>query len=140
MNFSTVAKAVFISMGFTGWPIIGRYSGATGGWVGIIVLGATVITVGIFSAKEMASIPAPGLKAITLLVVAGIVNGIAFYLYSMTTTDSSVPTGVFVVTVSLLMVTVAPVLDYIFNEGTFSRNQVAGLGFAFIAILMLSRG
>jgi len=139
MNIWTISIALFIAFGFVGWPIVGSYSRVCGGWVGTVVLTSTAITVAMFSFRQLNSIPVPNTKAMILLLVAGIINGLAVYLYSSKITDTNVPAAVFVVMVSILMVVVAPLLNWLLNDAVPNFQQTLGFGFAIVAIYFLSK-
>lgn len=139
MDIMAGLTAVFIAIGFAGWPIISSYSRASGGWVGMVVSVSTALAVVIFSAKNLSSIPAPNLRALVLLLIAGVFNGLALCLYSFKVADTNVPTAAFVVMISIMMAMVAPVLNWMLNSAVPNQSQMLGFGFAVVAIYFLSK-
>jgi len=139
MNAGTIITAAFIALGFVSWVIVGSYSKASAGWVGTIVMGFTAIVVALLSGKQLMSGQLPGMKAITYLVIAGVINGIAVYLYSLKATSPLIPTGVFVVIVSVLMAVFAPCVDWILNSKILSLQQGVGVCFAVLSIYLLAK-
>lgn len=130
---------LFTSFAFAAWPVIGNYSGVHGGWVGLIVAFGTVVAFGLISwiRGDISFDTMPGQKAITILMIAGVANGIGFYLYSMLVTSKDVPTAVFVVTVAVLMMVFAPLLAWMFNGDTLTQKQFLGLGISAIAVYLM---
>lgn len=138
MNMSTIVVAIFIAFGFTGWPIIGNYSKVNAGWMGSVVMISTALALGAMSYKDLC-IETPGSKAIVLLSVAGLVNGLAVYFYSVKVADANVPTAAFIVTVSTLMVVAASVLNWAINGAVPNHSQFLGFGLAIAAIYFLGK-
>jgi len=139
MNIQVISTAIFIAFGFVGWTIIGSYSRACGSWIGTIVMLSTAAAVALLSSKQLINVVAPNGKAWILLLVAGVINGVAVYLYSNKIADITVPTAAFVVTVSILMVVIAPFLNWLINGAVPNYHQTLGFGFAAIAIYFLSK-
>lgn len=131
--------AVFIAFGFVSWPIIGSYSRVCGGWVGTVVIISTAITVAMFSLRQLSNISVPNSKAMILLIIAGIINGLAVYIYSSKVADVTVPTAEFVVIVSIFMVVIAPLLNWLLNSAVPNFYQTLGFAFAIAAIYFLSK-
>ena len=127
-----------IGSAYAFWPIIGKYSQASGEWVNtIVVISSTIIAIGLAfsSVKEQ---PLPTLNAFAVLLLAGLLNGAAVYFYSMKATDPQVPTGAFIMTTIVIMVAMAPLFNYLLNGVALSLKQLAGLGAAALAIALLA--
>ena len=139
MNIQTVLLAVLIALGFTSWPIAGNYLKACSGWVGTIVMMATAVVVALLSIKQFSTVPALNVKAILLLIIVGIINGVSVYLYSVKVADATIPTAAFMVTVSILMAVSAPFLNWIINSAVPNPQQVVGFGLAAAAIYFLGK-
>ncbi len=137
MDLTTLLWAAGIAATFVAWPVIGKYSGASGAWIGIIVVAGSLVTTAIFGLKELTSGPMFTLKALVLLVMAGLLNGAAVYYYSVKATSTAIPTGVFIVTMSIMMVIFAPILDWLLNGNALSIRQCAGIAAAVVAIYLL---
>jgi len=73
------------------------------------------------------------------ILIAGIINGIAVYLYSSKTTDPHISTGIFIVTVCVSMAVFAPLIDWILNSKTLSLQQGMGVLFAALSIYLLTK-
>lgn len=137
MTVSTILWAAFIALAYALWPILGKWSNASGYWVNTLVVGASFLPVALLSANQLIKTPINGSKAIVLLVLAGLMNGFAVYVYGMKATDKTVPTGAFVMTVSILFFVVAPIIDWKLNGTTLSTKQMFGVCMAGVAVYML---
>ncbi len=139
MNFGSILMMVFIAIAFIGWPIVGKYSGASGAWIGTIMLIATTLVTGTLSLKEMARSSFPPTKAVAMLIAAGMMNGLAVYLYARKSSSPTVSTATFIVTVTVLMIVFAPILDWLFNGSIPSTRKVFGFACAAFSVYLLSR-
>lgn len=137
MRVYLLLRALFISVGFAGWPIVGNFSKASGAWVGTIVLGTTGVVIALLSSRGLISNPLPSYKSIVYLVVAGVINGLACYVYSLTTVDKNIQIGLFVSLVSILMVVIAPLMSWLLNGEIISSKQIVGLFLACVSIYLL---
>lgn len=139
MNTNTFITAIFIAIGFAGWPIIGKYSGMNSGFIAIFVGVSTAVTVAIISARQLSGIGSISCTPLLFLIVVGVINGIAFQLYSNKVADTTVPTAVFMVTVSILMSVATPILHWLLNGAVPNSNQIIGFGFSIITVYFLSK-
>ena len=115
MNISTLITAFFIASVFAGWPIIGKFSGLSGEYVGTLACLGTTVAMAALSAKQLLSTDSLTPKAITIMLVAGAANGIGVYFYARKAADKLIPTADFVATVCIFMVMIAPVQHWILN-------------------------
>ena len=138
MGINAFLVAIFIAGGFVGWPIVGGWSQASSGWVGVTVCSMTTITLLLLSFGQFGSDPVPSARSIAVLVVAGVVNGVAVYYYTARTTDPSTPTAAFVVLVSVCMVICAPLLAFIVAGSVPTSRQMIGFAFAIPTIYLLA--
>jgi hypothetical protein len=75
LSLAHVLWALGIGTAFAFWPILGKYSRASGAWVYIVVIvGSAIGGIGLAysSLKEQ---PMPAMSAFRILLVAGMVNG-----------------------------------------------------------------
>jgi len=139
MNTSTVLWAALIAASYIAWPLLGKWSGATATWVSCLVTAGTLIGTFTLNANRLIKEPVCSLRAITIVLIAGVVNGVAVYFYSYKVNDQTVPAGVFLMTVYIFMVVYAPTLDWLLNGTTLSARQFCGLGVALVAIYLLRK-
>ncbi len=139
MNLQSLVAAILISFCFAGWPVVSKYSGASGVWVAsVVTIGGALatLTLCVFG-KQMVVFQLPSIRAIIILIVAGALNGAAFYFYSMKVADPKIPTAVFITIVAILMVVVAPLLDWALNGVIPNLQKTFGYMFAALAIYLL---
>lgn len=139
MGLKDLFLAVFIASGFVAWPIIGKFSNVGGGMVGTLVLSTSAIVIAMLSAKQF-SLGLLSVRTLAMLCIAGVINGIAVFLYAGKTSDPAIQTGIFIVIISVLMVVIGPLLDWIINGSTLSSKQAIGLVFAIVAIYLVGAG
>jgi drug/metabolite transporter (DMT)-like permease len=138
VNTSSLLIALVIAVGFAGWPIIGRYSQASGVWIGTFVMAGTTVVMALLSGRQLAvSVPSP--RAFAVLAVAAALNGLGVYLYSFRAADPAVPIGLFVVVVAVLTIVAAPMLDWALHGAVPSPRQMAGILCAAGAVYLLGR-
>ena len=138
MNAKTLAWAVFIALGYVCWPIVGKRVGAPGVWMGTIINFCGLVCMLALSSRQLLNGPMVTTKAILALVAVGIFNGAAVYVYSLKTTDPQINTGVFIVLISILLTTLAPLVDGLLNATMPSAKQFAGIALGPIAIYLIN--
>jgi len=135
MNIATVLPAALIALAFVVWPIVGKYSGVIGPWVGVLSSVGTLSVVATLSGQTLAT-PLT-VREFALLLAAGAINGVGVYFYSLRTTAPTHTTSTFIVMTCIMMVAWAPILDRILNGSTFSMRHAAGFAAAALAIYLL---
>ena len=130
---------MFIGLIYLIWPIFGKWSGAPGFWVGTLACFGTFLASLALSARAMSKAPIGNVGIVFGLLLVGFINGLAVYLYSIKSTDPTVPTGLFVTTVCISMVVGAPVVDYTLNHQAISGRQMLGIAMAIGSIFLISR-
>lgn len=138
MNTGTILIGAFVALGFALWPIVGKYSGATGGWLITVVAAGTMFVSSVLSVREFQNVPAPGIRAIALLFIAGAINGLACWLYSGRIAEmDSCYTATFVALVVVGMIILTPVLNWILNGNLPSQSQLVGFALASLSVYFL---
>jgi drug/metabolite transporter (DMT)-like permease len=138
LNLSHILWALGIGTSFVLWPIVGKYSQATGAWVNtLVIIGSTVGGVA-FAYTSIRVQPLPPLYACLILLAAGALNGAAVYFYSMKAVDPQVPTGQFIMMVVIMMVILSPLVNYLVNGAALSPKQWLGLGTATLSVFLLA--
>ncbi len=140
MRLEVILMAIVIAFGFVGWPIVGSYSRAHGSWIGMLAISSTALAFAGLSFRQLISVTPPNTKAIIMLLVAGVINGGAVYLYTDKIADTTVPTAAFVATVYILVSIVAPLLNWLFKGAVPNFQQGIGFLFAVAAIYFLKQG
>lgn len=122
---------------FVFWPVLGKYSQVSGAWVTtIVIVGSTIASIG-FSYSSLNG-PMPTLGASGILLIAGMMNGAAFYLHSIRVTDPRIPTGPYIMAVIITMVVMTPLFNYLLNGVMLSVKQWLGLGAAILSVILLA--
>lgn len=137
MNASLFLWAAGIALAFVAWPILGSKSGVPGAWMGILILIGSVIGNTIVGTKDIIESPLFTWKAFVIVVMAGIVNGIAVYYYGAKSADPNIPTGIFVTTMVVCMVVFAPFVDYFVKGTTISLKEIAGIAVICLGIYIV---
>lgn len=139
MKPGTILVAAFVAIVFVAWPILGKYSKASGAWVGsIVMLGTALVTIALYS-RQLTSTPFPPAKAIFILLGAAALNGIGVFLYAAKAADPMTPTGIFLVVTSLLGIVACGFLDWAVNGAVPTLRQIGGFAFAAVAIYLMGK-
>jgi hypothetical protein len=143
-TFSLICWAFFVAIGFSGWGIIGNYSGASAAWVGSSIMVGGGVIVSLINAKQLFSEPAPGLRPLLILLFAIILNSVAVYIFAskvnmLKSAVTGMTAGAFVAIVNILMFVAALLLDFVLNGKSISISQMASIGTAVLTIFLASR-
>lgn len=123
---------------FVAWPIVGKYSGIGGHWVNIVVLSGSTLAGIAMAYPQVRGEPLPSFRGLGVVLLAALANGAAVYLYSLKTSDPNVPTGSFIVTVTLMMVVMGFLLSVILTGQHATPRQLAGLALAVFAVWLIA--
>ncbi|HVV47346.1 MAG TPA: EamA family transporter [Bryobacteraceae bacterium] len=138
MAWQEVFEVALIAMGMASWPILGKYSQASPGWISAIVLGVTgivAITIAwLQGGQQAAALPAPG--KLLILIAAGVVNGLATYRYALRARMEG-QTGKYLVLVAVLIVIEAPFFDMFLNRSSLTVRQWTGVGCGVACVYLL---
>jgi hypothetical protein len=137
LSITHVLYAFGIGSVYAFWPIVGRYSGATGAWINTIVIIGTAVGGIALAYPSMREQSLPTANAMWVLFFAGLVNGAAVYLYSVKAADQQVPMNAFIVTTLITMVLMTLAFNFLLNGVIPSVRQGLGLGTAILAIFLL---
>jgi len=138
MAWQEVFEVVLTAMGMAGWPILGKYSQASAPWIGAVVMTVTgmmaVVIALLQGGLQGASIPTP--SKLLLLILAGVVNGVATYRYA-TRARMEGQTGSYLVLIAILIVIEAPFLDMMLNRSMLTVRQWTGVGCGIACVYLL---
>lgn len=138
MTTQTILSAGFVAIAFAAWPLIGRQASVSGPLMATIVMVGSALAVTLLSSSQLAPLPAP--RALWILGAAAIVNGLAVFVYSASVANPAVPTGPFIVVVSVLQVAAVPFIAWVMPAGSApSLRQAAGFAFAAVAVYLLAK-
>jgi drug/metabolite transporter (DMT)-like permease len=105
----------------------------------VAVCGGTFLSTAAIMTKQFSTEHAPRFTSVVLLLAIGIVNGCAVYMQSLKATDPTVSAGVLMMTICIMMVVWAAILDFALNGASLSGRQGAGLALAILAIYLLKK-
>lgn len=138
MSIALIGEAFLIGLCFVSWAVVGgRYAGGT--LLATAVAFLTAAIVGIFSFRTLQTEPFAGVKALTIVFVLGSMNGLGFVRYTDRLARPDVPTAPFIVTVSVAVVMIAPILQALSGSGRLSSGHLVGYICAVCAVFFLSR-
>ena len=139
LTLPTVLALVFIAIAYTTWGMLGKYFGVNAGWMCTIIFIGTLIGGMTPSLPTIMNTPMPSAGAVTVMLAAGIVNGIAVYVASMKMVDPSIPSAVFFVMLLVVMVVITPFFGLVLHKQNLTTQQWLGIPIAGLAIFLLSR-
>ncbi len=139
MSIGTLIVAIFIATIFAAWPIVGRSTGMSGSWIAAIVMLGTAFSASLLTAKELFNTPFPAARPFIFLLVVSLINGLAVWLYAVKAADKNIPTiSTFLVTVAILVMIIAPTLDWMLNGAVPTPKQFTGFVVAVGAVYLLA--
>ena len=112
------------AVGFGSWPMIARFAGTNNAWTGFMVMGFTAMMSALFYRTELATIPTT--KAMGLLALGGIANGIGMIAYTRLVTDQQFGMSSYAPAALTLMVVFVAVVGAIFFHEPFPADQAPG--------------
>lgn len=139
MTIVLFVEAVLIAVVFVGWVIVGNATKVGYVWVTMLVCTGTFVSAAACAGLYLNQAKLPSRNAVLVLLVIGLINGIAVFRYAVRTNDPEISVGALVVTVSVLMAVLAPVLDWGLNGNIPSVQRAVGFAMAAASIYMLSR-
>ena len=138
MDVKTFLVAFFAATAGVAWPSLGKVLRINGGLVACIVLIVAVMVVCIMSHKDIAKLPTLSVNTLTWVIAISVANGLAIYAYAEKAADPNVRTGIFLVTIFILQVCIAPFGDWLITVSTLTLRQIAGLGLAIPGMWLLA--
>lgn len=133
-----IGEAAVIGFCFVAWTIIGSRF-ASGSFSATVVSVLTAFMVLIFSLRNIQAEEHSDWKIWGLLVLLGLLNGFGLVLYASRLSQPNVPTAAFVVTVSIAVVAIAPLLESFSGGRQLSAGHFVGYAFAACAVFFLSK-
>ena len=113
------------AVGFGSWPMIARFAGTNNAWTGFLVMGGTAILSAVFYRAELATIP--NSKAVLLLILASIANGIGMIAYTRLVTDQRFGMSSYAPAALTLMVVFVTIVGALFFREAFPITKFLGL-------------
>ncbi len=139
MNPKVFGLAVFIAAAYVGWPNLAKPLGIKPGLVAVIIVAVAMVVVLATSYKDISSVSTISAKGLIILLLVGLANGLAIYLFAKISADKQIQTSIFLVTVFVMEVTLAPVIDWLATGAKPTNLQYVGLALAVPALILLSQ-
>ena len=130
--------ALLIATIFVAWPMLGRATGANGSWIGTLVMSGTFAATLALSATKVWTTPSPDTTVITKLVVAGLANGWAVWMYARVASHPDTNVVGFVVAVTILMTMVSAVFGWLFFAQPITPKMALGLAMGVLTVWLVN--
>lgn len=138
MTAQVVFLAILTAATFGGWPLVANKSGLSAPWIAAFVLLGSLVPsflLGIFNGDYSAP---PARSGVWIALVAGLLNGLGFLIYSrQVSADSATPPAQFVATVAVLVTVFIPIFAWALQNEIPSLKQFLGYGCAALAVYLL---
>lgn len=135
---SYLYSAAMIAFGMVSWPLLAKVSNTPAAWVTTLVLIGTLIGNLAVGWQDMTKSSLFTLESFSIMMVAGIVNGIAVYYYGAKSADPNIPSWIFVASINILMVVFAATIGSVISWSLPSLRQVTGIFIAGIGIYLIA--
>ncbi len=135
--FNNIFVLAFVAgLCFAGWPIVIRGTNLDTIWVAILIsLGASVFAICIAIGKKVAI---PPTKELIIGIIAGLINGFGFLLYSKLITTKSVQLSIALPLVAVTLVIFVAVAGFIIYKEPITLKKAIGLIGAITAVAFLN--
>lgn len=139
LTLENALTTVFIALSYSAWGFFGKYLNVGGGWLASVVCLATLFAVTLLSVGDIANSHVPSLRSLGLLFVAGFANGVACILASRMMVRPDIPSAIFMVTITVLMVIISPLMGWVMHGENFVPRQWVGIAVIIVGILLLQK-
>lgn len=124
-------------LGFGTWPLIARASEVGSAWITIIVICTTAITVLVSRVSHLSAVPTG--RAIGLLLVAGLLNGIGWLAYGRLVASGEFEISRLAPAALILMIAIIAMGGVVIFGETLTREKSAGVLAAMLAAWLLTK-
>jgi hypothetical protein len=137
MNIETFLAAAFVAVSYTAWPNLSKALGVNANLVAFIVVLIALAVITVIARNDLGGVTSLSVKASIWILAVCIANGLAIYVQASTTANKEIQTGIFLVSIFILQVVAAPVIDWIVNGVVPTTRQMLGLGLSVPTLLLL---
>lgn len=135
---SYLYSAALIAFGMVSWPLLAKVSNTPAAWVTTLVLIGTLVGNLAVGWNDMVKSPLFSSWSFVIMMIAGVVNGIAVYYYGAKSADPTIPTWVFVASINIMMVVFATLLGSVIAWSFPTPRQFTGIILAGIGIYLIA--
>lgn len=132
-----IVLCLVTALGFGAWPLIARWSGAGPAWTTTLVSCVTTITVTCLQPPQLAAMPTG--KVASLLLAAGLINGIAWLAYGRLVADGELQISRLAPAASTLMIAFLAIGGVIVFGEALTREKALGVACAMLAAWLLTK-
>ena len=135
--FNNIFVLAFVAgLCFAGWPIIMRATNLNSIWVAILIsLGASIFAISIAIGKRVAM---PSSKELFIGIIAGLINGVGFFLYSKIVATKSLQLSTALPLVAVTVVIFVAIAGFIVYKEPMTLKKTIGLISAITAVALLN--
>jgi len=135
----TLCLAVFISASYGAWPNLAKPLQVKPGIVTFVIIVVALLVLIIRSPEEISAIATIPGKALVIITLAALANGLAICFYADTAANKNIQTGTFLVTIYILNILFAPAFDWLATGTRPCNSQYLGLALAVPVIYLLNQ-
>lgn len=123
------------AIGFAGWPLLSRKSGAGNIWIVAVVIGLTALVCLAVDYRGFSVIPS--WKGLLWLVAAGAVNGIGMLAFARLVSNATLDTSTYFATTQTLIVVITAFVGLVWLNEAFTWRKLVGLALACLAVWLI---
>lgn len=131
----TLLYSLFVAFSFSLWPILTRFAKVPIVWTAILVNAATLVAAVCYLIYKGDSTPTT--KMVWIGIIAGLINGAGFLVYSNLLAKSNLNVSTVVAVIDILIPIVAVILGVFFLKEAVSFYKILGLLLACAGIYLL---
>ncbi len=136
---SYLSSTVMIAIAFVAWQALARFSGAPTAWIGPLVLLGSLVGGGLLGLNGMATGPDIVWKSVLIVFCLGLVNGVAVHFNVINLTNPEIPTGTYLLVLTIMMAVLGPLIDALFAWTLPSPWKLAALGTGALTIYLAGK-
>lgn len=133
---STILYSFIVAFTFAFWPIVTRFGKIPAIWTALLVNAGTLIAALIYYFYKTNTGTLTG-KMLVFGIVAGILNGVGFLVYSYLLSNGAVSASTVVILIDIMIPIIAVVLGVLFLKETVSAYKIAGIIISLIGIYLI---
>lgn len=139
MNPQNLIFAVITAIIFCSWPILAKYAGTSLAYTNLIIYTGGLIATVVMVGKRLAVEPVCSFKGLLMVGIASLINGFAIWVYTLKAIDKETNTALFVATVSIVGVVMAPIINIFVNNEQLTTKQWLGVALAIIVVWLMKK-
>lgn len=138
MNSFPLLSTIGIAFAFVAWQALAKSSGAPSAWVGPLVLLGSLIGTLMFGWRGMTTSSELAWKSAALVLILGLVNGLAVHYNVVNLTNSAIKTGSYLLVLTVLMAVFGPLIDAALHRTLPSPRELAAIGTGILTIYLIA--